>query len=199
MATVSTLSVDIQYRPIRIGWCIQAGNLEQYRTALRLTHAFEGGKFNPIIPVDEPGLADNLVDGFRVDLLFPVSKAAPITAFVDAHPYLPWPEHESRLFWDEWNGRPAYAAFVDVYHAARRIYEAAIHGVQDPKVHASLVEWDEGDPLADVLLATAGSYGQPSRSMPDYRRLVNEWLRGETLRIESDAVLPANLNTLLSP
>jgi len=59
--------------------------------------------------------------------------------------------------------RPPYAAFVDVYHAARRIYERDIRGVQEPNVHASLVEWDETDPLSDVLLATVGSYGQPSR------------------------------------
>jgi hypothetical protein len=196
---VSTLSVDIQYRPVRIGWCLEKGKFEQYRGALRLTHAFEGGKFNPIIPVDEPDLAEYLVDLFRVDLLYPISNGDATKAFVDAHPYLPWPEHETRLFWDEWNGRPGYAAFVDVYHAARRIYEEAIHGVQDPKVHASLVEWDDADPLGDILLATVGSYSEPARGMPDYRRMLRESLRGETLRIETNAALPADINTLLSP
>jgi hypothetical protein len=41
--------------------------------ALRLTHAFVGGRFNPVIPVDAPELAENLVDRFEVDLLFPVA------------------------------------------------------------------------------------------------------------------------------
>jgi hypothetical protein len=197
---VSTLSVGIQYRPVRIGWCVQTDNLDQWRTAVRLTHSFEGGKFNPIIPVDAPEqLAESLVDLFRVDLLYPVANVETIAAFVSAHSYLPWPDHDQRLFWDAWNGRPGYAAFVDVYHAARRIYEDAIEGVQDPKVHASLIEWQEGDPLANVLLATVGSYCSPSTSIPDYARLLREWLRAETLQIDNAADLPANLNRLLSP
>jgi hypothetical protein len=44
--------------------------------ALRLTHAFAGGRFNPLIPVDVPELAEDLIDRFRIDLLFPVSHPA---------------------------------------------------------------------------------------------------------------------------
>lgn len=67
---MSTLSLRVKYRPIRIGWCLESGNHEQFRRALRFTHSFAGGRFNPLIPVDAPELAENLLDRFRVDVLF---------------------------------------------------------------------------------------------------------------------------------
>jgi hypothetical protein len=66
---MSTLSLRVKYRPIRIGWCVEGGNREQFRRALRFTHSFAGGRFNPLIPVDAPELAENLLDRFRVDVL----------------------------------------------------------------------------------------------------------------------------------
>jgi hypothetical protein len=53
-----------------------------------LTHAFVGGRFNPVVPVDVPELAEYLVDRFRVDLLFPLADTEPIASFVKAHDYL---------------------------------------------------------------------------------------------------------------
>ena len=61
---MSTLSLRVKYRPIRIGWCLEGGNWDQLRRALRLTHSFAGGRFNPLIPVDSPELAENLLDRF---------------------------------------------------------------------------------------------------------------------------------------
>jgi hypothetical protein len=42
---------------VRVGWCIEHDDLDGLRTALRLTHTLWGGRFNPIIPVGNPGLA----------------------------------------------------------------------------------------------------------------------------------------------
>jgi len=36
---VDTIRVDISYRPLRIGWAIQAGDLEAFRSAVRLSYA----------------------------------------------------------------------------------------------------------------------------------------------------------------
>jgi hypothetical protein len=47
-----------------IGWCIESHEREQLHAALRLIHAFAGGRFNPVIPVDAPELGENLVDNF---------------------------------------------------------------------------------------------------------------------------------------
>ena len=197
---MSTLSLRVHYRPVRIGWCVQSGNWDQLGEALRLTHAFAGGKFNPIIPVDQPELAAFLLDRFRVDVLFPVETVEPVATFVKAHDYLMWPNvGDGQLFHEKWEDRPPYAAFMDIYHVARRIYDNAIHDVAEPKIRASLFSWDADDPLAIILIATVGAYPTASVAIPNYERLLEEWLCGERILLRSDEALPADLNSRLTP
>ncbi len=56
-----TLSVNVTYRPIRIGFCIRQDNIDDYKKALKLTHTLWGGRYNPIIPVGNDGV---LVPGY---------------------------------------------------------------------------------------------------------------------------------------
>ena len=124
---MGTLSLDVKYRPIRVGWCLQSGNWGQLRHALQLTHSFAGGRLNPLIPVDVPELAEYLLDRFRIDVLFPLEQSEGITGFIKSHEYLRWPEFGTpQLFHERWEERPAYGAIVDVYHVARRIREKDI-------------------------------------------------------------------------
>ena len=95
---MSTLSLRVKYRPIRIGWCLEGGNRDQLRRALRLTHSFAGGRFNPLIPVDAPELAEDLLDRFRVDVLFPLEESEEISGFIKGHDYLRWPEFGRRNY-----------------------------------------------------------------------------------------------------
>jgi hypothetical protein len=81
---------------------VESGRVDQLESALRLTCAFAGGRFNPIIPVDSPELAESLVDRFRVDLVFPVTESESVKSSVKAHDYLPWPEFEKVLFYEAW-------------------------------------------------------------------------------------------------
>jgi hypothetical protein len=72
---MGTLSVKVRFRPIRIGWCVRKGNIEDVRRALRLTYTLWGGRYNPLIPVgdrDEHGR--ELVEAFRVDALYARTK-----------------------------------------------------------------------------------------------------------------------------
>src|SRR5579863_9529088 len=95
---MSNLSLTIRYRPVRIGWCVEQGNWDDLRTALRLTHIFWGGKFNPIIPVGA-ATAKHLVKQFRVDVLFPVGGDPEVIEFTKASEALPWPLPENeRVF-----------------------------------------------------------------------------------------------------
>lgn len=92
---MSSLSLRVRYWPIRIGWCIESKSVTQLESALRLTYAFAGGRFNPVVPVNDTEPAESLVDRFRVDLLFPVADTEPISSFVGAHDYLHWPSFNS--------------------------------------------------------------------------------------------------------
>jgi hypothetical protein len=66
---MESVRVDICYRPLRIGWAIRAGDMDAFRAAARLSFALWGGRFNPIIFVDQQEQAESLVDVFRVDVV----------------------------------------------------------------------------------------------------------------------------------
>ena len=82
------INLQVRYRPVRIGWCVKEGDIEEYRKALRLTHTFWGGRFNPIIPLGDPELARRLVKIFRVDCLYCLSESAEGTALLAEFDYL---------------------------------------------------------------------------------------------------------------
>ena len=188
------MSLRVRYRPVRIGWCVESAQPEQLRTALRLTHAFAGGRFNPLIPVDSPELAESLLDRFRVDLLYPVAEVERVQTFIKSHNYLLWPEFGPTLFHERWQHIPPHAAFVDIYHAARRLEELGVR-----KRKALLIRYEDDDPLALVILAIAGAYPTPSNAMPDYREILQHFLGVEDIALTQDEPLPATLLTLDTP
>ncbi|MGE3509198.1 MAG: hypothetical protein AB7N65_09980 [Vicinamibacterales bacterium] len=144
--------------------------------------------------MNDAELAESLVDRFRVDLLFPIEDTAAITSFVAAHDYLHWPSFSKTLFHEAWQHIPARAAFVDVYHAARALREA-----RRRKRKMLMPSWDEGDPLALLLLAMLGGYPAPSSEVPNYKEMLARILGVEDAAIQSGAPVAAELWTRLTP
>src|SRR5262249_38858165 len=96
---METVRVDIVYRPLRIGFALLSTDLDNYRKAIRLCHAFWGGRYNPLIPVDRPE-PDQLVELFRPDFLVPLGELADVATFVGKYNYLPRSYHLRELFSD---------------------------------------------------------------------------------------------------
>jgi hypothetical protein len=57
---LESIRVNVRYRPLRIAWAIRAGDLQSFRSAVRISNTLWGGRFNPIIIVDEQVPADDL-------------------------------------------------------------------------------------------------------------------------------------------
>lgn len=113
---MTNLSLTIRYRPVRIGWCVRHGNWDDLRAALRLTHIFWGGKFNPIIPVGTTSATD-LARQFRVDALFPVDQSPELAEFTKRSASLAWPLYEIALF----NSSGNTPNFLDISHPLIKI------------------------------------------------------------------------------
>jgi hypothetical protein len=102
---VGPVSLNIRYRPLRIGWCIEAYSLDHFGTAVALSHVFRGGRFNPIIPCADRDLAEALITAFKVDALYNISGTAAVDAFIKEFPHTQWPEFEPQLFVDSFSRR----------------------------------------------------------------------------------------------
>jgi hypothetical protein len=164
---MNTLSIKLRYRPLRLGWCIASGDFEAFRRSLRLTFTMWGGRFNPIIPIDEPRIADALIKLFRVDALVPASGSDTTTELVGRYKYLPWPLLNDGLFGD---GGPAErrASIADLLHPIAQLYEQSVKNNPSPTPIVEIHEWDAADPLADIFLATYGGLPSIEETGTDY-------------------------------
>lgn len=125
---MTNLSLSIRYRPVRIGWCVRHGNWDDLRHALRLTHIFWGGTFNPVIPVGDPS-ATQLVRQFHVDTLFPVNASQEATEFAKQSQAVGWPLLGDEIVDRFKNGAPN---FLDISHPLIKIArELSPHGQSD--------------------------------------------------------------------
>ena len=175
---MNTGTAYVSYRPVRLGWCVRENNWDDLRRAIRLTTTLWGGRFNPIIPVGRNGaLAESLVRLFGVDALFPLADDNVLKDFVASFTWLPWPNFEQSLFIGD------DAAFLDIYHPARHLFEQRLKDNSDPTFHLTQFEWNADDPLADLFLSYFGTYPSKDETPRDYDSLVREGLRSQTIKL----------------
>ena len=174
--------MDVTYRPLRIGWALTGQDIEACRQAARLNYTLWGGRFNPLLPVDRPAFARQLVDAFRVDVVLPIGTAPEVTAFVDSFPYLLNPFEQAGLF----IGGPPWetkANALDVHnlltYQQREHRELRQAGVRQ-------YYWCPDDPLADMFLLLLGQYPPPVDIQIDYEAYLRDAARPKTIKLDRD-------------
>ena len=186
---MNTLSVTVRYRPIRIGWCMRAEDFAAMRNAIKLTFTMWGGRYNPIIPIDDFEAASSLIRLFRVDVLWPVSEDEVVKEFIKRFPHLPNPFFQEELFVPHGNGKRS-PQLLDIYHPIRCLQEE--HFKNNPSLDAkvTIFEWQAEDPLADVLLATFGAVPPVEVTGTDYLGLLKQQLSAKTVTLSPQKSLP---------
>src|SRR5271166_3164677 len=133
----------LTYRPVRIGWVVEGGNVSQLVTAASWSTCLWGGRFNPIIPLDDVELANNLIATFGVDVLIPIAACEATSAFTARYPHLHMNLAEGGIFADR------RCDFADIRHAASRAMALGGGRLIDGRaVEPMLPRWSQDDPLA---------------------------------------------------
>lgn len=195
---MNTLSIRIGYRPLKIGWCLNTGDMTSLEKAIRLTNTMWGGRYNPIIPVDQVKLAKQLISLFKVDILFPVSQDEEVDKFIEQFSYLPNPFFEPELFIKS-SSSEVIAQILDLYHPIRHLYEKHIKNNPSPKFKATLYEWNEKDPLGIIYLATFGGFPSKEETGFDYFGLIEENLIAERISLISQGKVPKDFFKKATP
>src|SRR5712692_1163068 len=189
---MNPVNLRVSYRPVRVGWCVRLGNVEDVRRVLRWTHTIWGGRYNPIIPVDAGVDGKKLVSRFRVDALYPAVDDPGLKAFADSFPHLRWPEFQRSPDFFEETGSGKESPLLDISHPVSRFHRDYVKGEANPKISATLFEWDGTDPLADVLLAQFGSYPSVTEIGIDCASFVVKQLAGKSIALPLNDPLPAD-------
>src|SRR5437879_5505469 len=189
--SVESIRVDISYRPLRIGWAIRAGDVDAFRSAARLSFALWGGRFNPIIVVDQEELAQNLVDLFCLDMIIPVGDSDIVKSFPQRFQHLFNPLFPHEVFIGDGAGG-ARSQVLDIHNAL-------VHLQMKPEWEAvkkkgvRVYSWAPDDPLADVFLIQFGQYPNVDEIHIDYSDLLKKTSEATELKIEVTSKLPADL------
>jgi hypothetical protein len=188
---LETVRVDICYRPLRIAWAIKADDMDALRTATRISFALWGGRFNPIVVVDQERLAQQVIDAFRVDVILPLGESEEAKQFPKKFPHLITPFFRDSVFVGDGEGG-ARSHVLDIYNAL-------VHVEDKPEWKAikerglRLYTWAKDDPLADIFLMHFGEYPSKEDIKIDYRGYLGHVSGAKEVAIDAAAKLSADL------
>lgn len=196
---MNSVSLRIRYRPLRLGWCVRDQNLDDLRRAMRLSHVFRGGIFNPIIAIGRSE-ASGMIQRYRVDALMNISDDVTSRDFVKSFDFLPWPLDHDALFAEKFGRwRPT---LLDVSHTLEALadshrnkaqYDARKDVSPEQEAAFALIHWEDDDPLKDALLATFGAYPDPAEIQRDYDAFIQLNLLPFCYTARKDQPIPSSL------
>jgi hypothetical protein len=192
---VETVRVDICYRPLRIAWAILSSDRASFREAIRLSHATWGGRFNPIVFVDRPDEATQIIELFRADLIVPLGVSEEVKDFSNRFPHLIDPFYNSPPFYKDHKQR-GQAHVLDIHNALVHWHDSPGWKALDEQGIKRFV-WDDDDPLADAFLAQYGAYPDPEQIGTDYAEILSQATLALNCRIDKARSIP--LETLQHP
>jgi hypothetical protein len=194
---MSTLVYKTRWRPLRVGWCVQKGDVDSLVKAFRVTHCLWGGRFNPIIVVDDEATARHRIDLFRVDVLWPVGQDEKSTAFAKSINHLPSPFMGEALF--ENLGHHKQCILLDVTYPIRIFFEQNVKDKVSPTLATTLYHWENDDPLARSFEATFGAYPPTIDTGTDYQQLAIQYTNGKETNIARTGVIERAAVQAISP
>jgi len=186
---MDTVRVDIAYRPLRVVWAIHSGDKAALRQAVRLTHTLWGGRYNPIVLVDRPEEAKQLVEAFRADLIYPIGEDDAVKQFPKQFPHLIDPLYGGPFLGGTRAG--ATAQLLDIHNALAHWHDTAgWKPVLEQGVR--VFEWEEDDPLSDVFLMWLGRYPDAADIGIDYAHVLGKATMAIQERIHQDRPIPTS-------
>lgn len=192
-------TVQIHYRPLKIGFLIHANSSDEFIEATRLSTCLWGGMFNPIFEIGEdlkPLFHD--IRHSRIDILCPI-KADSVTKKVADH--LPWLEFEFKIetILEDLEGEKKLIA-QDVLPIFKTHWES---NFKFDSIKSRCVQplWEAKDPLNPFFSALFGSYfpGLTQNYVLAYKDMMRPAelnLDGKSIPKEfADAALPIDVTT----
>lgn len=188
---MDTLRVDICYRPLRVGWVIQSGDVDAFRLAVKFSYTLWGGRFNPIIMADREDEASQLIDLFRVDFLLPIGTSDLVKNFPKKFPHLITPFFHDSIYIGEENEQKR-AQLLDIHNALTYLRDRPEwKSIKDRGFR--IYDWHANDPLADVFLMQFGSYPSADETGIDYREILIQSFESTKFVLDPVSSIPANV------
>jgi len=199
---VGTTNLSIRYRPVRIGFLVREGSVEDLVAAVSTNTLLCGGIYNPIIPISErTQLAENLIRLFRVDVLHATTENEHSKLFEEKYSFLQSPQYHARgLFCEDYPTQKHKLCYLDVLNLIECYWEQDLrHRPKKYKSNCVLTTWDADDPLKNLFAVLFGSFPSRDSLLDDFGTAFLKGLRARENRIVATDFLSADLLKTVSP
>jgi len=199
---MATSTFSIKYRPIKIGFLVREGKIEDIVKACELNTLLWGGVYNPLIPVSEDvDFAKQLIRLFNVDILFAVSNTPEIEALLKEYEYLKSPHYFNReILYKDWHSKKQVLGYLDVIHIIDFYWKKEFKN--KPKRFRStcvLVDWRKEDSLHNLFTVVFGRFPKDLNLKYDYRNAFLKGLKARRVILKNTEDVNENLSQSVYP
>lgn len=196
--------IRIEYRTLRIGFCVRNGNIDDVVSAAKLNTLLWGGIFNPIIPVGAPDELDHhLVKLFQVDVLLPIVETQEIKDFIEKYKWARFPiSHYSNTIFSEdaYKRDKKVVNVLDVSQILRKLWDKDFKFLKDNNSNCALPKWKQKDIDKNVFTLIFGQYPNKKDNLIfQYEDKYKKVLRAQEIKIEERKTIPSGLASKISP
>jgi len=200
---MSTSTVFIKYRPLRIGFLVEEGQINQLVKAAGINTMLWGGIYNPIIPISKGNnnYAKQLLNLFNVDVLYKVTEAEEIKTIYDELPFLRDPKHTGEaIFYEDWHSKKNISAYLDSLSIVNYYWEKEFrHTSKKFKSDCLHAEWDENDNYSNAFSLMFGYFPSSYNLKYNYKQAFKNGLKANSIKINKDTDLENDLAKSITP
>lgn len=186
----------VRHRPVRIGWLVDPASMPQVIKAVTANACLWGGRYNPIIPINDHKMARNIVSVFGVDDFYDLSDTDASKETRKLFPHIIEDALRKQVF-DPSDPEGDGAHYVDVIHAADHLKRQRSYRSDGRKF--TIMDLSEADPLYPAMACHYGFYPVGNANGVNYRAAVMEMLDGNELKVGENEPIPRPDNPILSP
>src|SRR5579859_2164500 len=200
---MATTTLSIRYRPIRIGFLVNDGTIDDLVKAAGINTLLSGGIRNPIIPISTRNrtFANQLLDLFAVDVLFAVSHTPEIDELIKANPFLRDPSrYAENIFYEDWGTKKNILGYLDSINIVEHYWEKEFKNrPKRYKSNCALVKWEDSEPCSALFSMLFGYFPNSYNLKDDFENAFLKGLRSREVRIAQGGLIDKDLAKAVSP
>lgn len=200
---MATTTLSVKYRPLKIGFLVRDGSVEDLVDAAGINTLLWGGIHNPIIPISSTNkdYCSQLIKLFSVDVLFAVSHTAEIDEIIKNNPFLRDPgRYAENIFYEDWHTKKNILGYLDSINIVDYYWEKEFKN--KPKRYKSncvLVKWDNADACSDLFSILFGCFPTSYNLKDDFHNAFLRGLKSKEIIIPQSGFIDKNLAKSINP
>lgn len=199
---MASINLSIKYRPVKIGFLVQDGSIEDLVKASGINTLLWGGIYNPLIPVSpDKKFAEQLMNLFSIDILFPVSHTKEIDEIIKKYPFLRDPGHYAQnIFYEDYHSKRNIIGYLESLNIIDYYRDKEFK--HKPKKHKSncvLLKWEEKDELKNLFSVLFGYFPTDYNLRDNFKNAFLKGLRSREVKISGNSPIAKELVKSIYP